>query len=315
MGDGFGNEILGGAETLIRSGIRSGNYVPNGAGWRIAADGSAQFANVTIVAGGLVFTYPDGSKLFLSAQGTAIFFHGANGNVPFLVSNYGADTATQRLRINADGTILWGSGGLNDLSIGRFVAGRLGFGQDNAVDFIASVAGNVGNPFLRSTVNGEANARYYQEFSGKQHYGPGGAATQDTVGPYRSGVAELASDPIKANVGGSAEVWQGLGPVAGWFNSGQGVNGSYRLVASPPNSVEMVGDLTPGTKADGTQIATLAGNYRPTNLRTIPVSVDVTGAAGSQSPHFTIDPFGIVRCWGCAAAGRVMVQAWFSKDL
>lgn len=45
---GFKNSILGGAETLIRSAIKSFNYVAGVAGWRIARDGTAEFANATI---------------------------------------------------------------------------------------------------------------------------------------------------------------------------------------------------------------------------------------------------------------------------
>lgn len=44
---GFSNPITGG-EDLIRSGIRSPNYVAGATGWRIAQDGSAEFNNVTV---------------------------------------------------------------------------------------------------------------------------------------------------------------------------------------------------------------------------------------------------------------------------
>lgn len=43
----FGNPIIG-EEELIRSAIRSQNYLPGVSGWRIAQDGSAEFSNVTI---------------------------------------------------------------------------------------------------------------------------------------------------------------------------------------------------------------------------------------------------------------------------
>lgn len=45
---GFSNAIVGGMETLIRSAIRSANYVANVAGWRIAKDGSAELNTATI---------------------------------------------------------------------------------------------------------------------------------------------------------------------------------------------------------------------------------------------------------------------------
>jgi hypothetical protein len=43
----FQNSILAG-EDLVRTGIRSPNYVPGDQGWRIARDGSAEFANALI---------------------------------------------------------------------------------------------------------------------------------------------------------------------------------------------------------------------------------------------------------------------------
>jgi hypothetical protein len=43
----FGNSILAGEE-LVRTGIRSPNFVAGVSGWRIARDGSAEFNNVTV---------------------------------------------------------------------------------------------------------------------------------------------------------------------------------------------------------------------------------------------------------------------------
>lgn len=48
MSDGFTNAIVGGAETLIRSAIRSFNYVAGIAGWRIAKNGTAELNDATI---------------------------------------------------------------------------------------------------------------------------------------------------------------------------------------------------------------------------------------------------------------------------
>lgn len=49
---GFSNAVVGGAEYLIRSAIKSANYILNVAGWRIAKDGSAEF-NSAVVRGSL----------------------------------------------------------------------------------------------------------------------------------------------------------------------------------------------------------------------------------------------------------------------
>lgn len=49
----FTNPIIAGNEDLIRSGIKSPNYVPGSRGWRIAADGSSEFDS-TVLRGDLI---------------------------------------------------------------------------------------------------------------------------------------------------------------------------------------------------------------------------------------------------------------------
>jgi hypothetical protein len=46
--DGFANQVLGGAGTLIRQFIKSANYVAGSLGWQISKDGNAEFNNVTV---------------------------------------------------------------------------------------------------------------------------------------------------------------------------------------------------------------------------------------------------------------------------
>lgn len=48
MGEGFANSVVGGAETLIRSAVKSFGYIANVAGWRIARDGTADLNAVTL---------------------------------------------------------------------------------------------------------------------------------------------------------------------------------------------------------------------------------------------------------------------------
>lgn len=148
-----------------------------------------------------------------------------------------------------------------DLTVSRFSAGRLALGVDNALDYFASAAGTT---VVRATVNGEGNARYFRELSGKEHWGPGGASPQDTVF-YRAGVATLAADAIKANNNGAAETWTGMTLLNGFNNRGAGfAPASYRAVPSPANGVELVGQVTAGG-GSGTVMATLAAGYHPTS--------------------------------------------------
>lgn len=82
-----------------------------------------------------------------------------------------------------------------------------------------------------------------------------------------------AADAVVAIVSGAAETWHSLTPGNSWANSGAGPDLQYRMVASPPNSVEVIGDLTPGTITNGTVIATLPSGYVPATTQTIPVVV------------------------------------------
>lgn len=68
MSDGFSNAVVGGAEFLIRSAIKSANYLAGIAGWRIAKDGTAELNNATVrgslsAGGGTVLLNSGGLKI------------------------------------------------------------------------------------------------------------------------------------------------------------------------------------------------------------------------------------------------------------
>lgn len=65
---GFANAVVGGAETLIRTAIKSFGYVANTVGWRIARDGTADLANATI-RGSLVVNGNNSSSITISNPG------------------------------------------------------------------------------------------------------------------------------------------------------------------------------------------------------------------------------------------------------
>lgn len=79
---GFTNAVVGGAETLIRSAIRSANYVAGLLGWRISKDGEAEFnditargtilannGNIVIDSNGIVVTSPAHQWIINSSSG------------------------------------------------------------------------------------------------------------------------------------------------------------------------------------------------------------------------------------------------------
>lgn len=66
---GFGNPIIGALGQLIRSAIRSVNYVAGLTGWQISRDGDAEFSNLT-ARGSLEAKDPDGSYVKITTDPT-----------------------------------------------------------------------------------------------------------------------------------------------------------------------------------------------------------------------------------------------------
>lgn len=77
----FTNPILGGT-ALVRSAIKSPNYIPGTAGWSINADGSAEFTNLKIDGSDVTevtITFTDGSQIHLYA-GSYMFTGGSTSD-------------------------------------------------------------------------------------------------------------------------------------------------------------------------------------------------------------------------------------------
>jgi len=66
---GFSNAVIGGAEILIRSAIRSVNYIAGVAGWRISRDGDVDLNGGTF-RGTVIVTNPSGSFVELAPGAT-----------------------------------------------------------------------------------------------------------------------------------------------------------------------------------------------------------------------------------------------------
>jgi hypothetical protein len=117
----------------------------------------------------------------------------------------------------------------------------------------------------------------------------------------------------------TAEVWHALPLSNSWANSGNGPAAQYRLLASPPNTVEVIFDLNPGTVTNGTTVATLPAGYHPASAQTI-ACVIPSGVPTTTwpSPRLSIGAAsGAIACQGMAgmtAAGRVAVHAFISLD-
>lgn len=92
----FRNSILAG-EQLVRSGIRSENYVTGVSGWRIARDGSAEFSDAVIRGELIVGTLPRIEIVpdYLGL-GPSIVFYPASGTDPTIISQIGTNALLTR---------------------------------------------------------------------------------------------------------------------------------------------------------------------------------------------------------------------------
>lgn len=75
-----------------------------------------------------------------------------------------------------------------------------------------------------------------------------------------------------------------------------------------------VANMTPGTKADGTTMATIPAGLRPKSSLNISAVANITVSAG-QTPHFFMQSGGSVSCWGFANATDTGVTAIYPLDV
>lgn len=332
MGDGFGNEILGGQETLIRSGIRSGNYVPNGAGWRIVADGSAEFNNATIR-----------GRLQLGGDGSAGHPGITMGATPpaGLVAYYAAGTPETvtapetivSVDLNSDGhgnisyeamVIDSGAVPLSSQVYGTIVAGtvrefqRIVLNPSDPTVTLTALYRNelfleadvVGVDVLAVGLTTDQFGRCVIDTGGLVAFGPGGAANTDTE-VYRAAPGVLAADAIKANKGGAAETWHQLPLSNGWT---QNYVNNYRLVPSPANSVQIRASffVPAGARGDATVISNLPAPYRPAVITDLAATCDAQILG--KSPHFSINTNGDVTCWGLSNSTLASISEVYALD-
>jgi hypothetical protein len=79
---------------------------------------------------------------------------------------------------------------------------------------------------------------------------------------------------------GLAGNWNAMTLLNGWTNVGTAeVTAQYRMVASPPNTLQIVGEIAAGTLTDGTAVTNLPGGFRPIHSTTFPVGCNPTARA------------------------------------
>lgn len=132
----------------------------------------------------------------------------------------------------------------------------------------------------------------------------------------------LASGPIFGKTPASpydnpvAETSHALALLAGWANTGAGyVNAKYRSVAAPPNTVEVIGNISGGVAAAGTVVANLPAGYRPLTIQRKPVAI-FGGAVNitTEVPCIDVQINGDLQLQACANATFIGFHFLVSLD-
>lgn len=131
----------------------------------------------------------------------------------------------------------------------------------------------------------------------------------DNVAVIRQGASWLV-----LGISGSPTVSSAAGSLALLVSWTASLNHVSRVALGNRAAGMIVAILTPGTKTDGTTVATLPSFARPKSSFDLP-AVSNAIPAGGQAPHFGITPGGSVTCWGFTTATYASVTAVFPLDV
>lgn len=333
----FTNAITGGGGALVRPRIKSPDYVTGVSGWTVNQDGTAEFQDATIrgslalggtspaareVIGGtvpaeLVTYYAAGSPETVTAPETVVALVSAaydgQGNYVYQVLVVDSSAPME----------------ISSLAIGKVISGvvteftrtvlnpNIGGGTqtdylDNAVFFES--AANTGLDVIVAGIVTDAVGRWMVDAGGSMFLGPGGPSNVDCVFA-RAGSQKFVTDALVFNTAAAgndpvAETWHALTLSNSWTGTLR-----YKKVPSPSPAVYVSGSLTPGTKTDGTTVATLPSGYRPASGTDLACVVNAQAGANAQTPHFNINATtGVLTCWGWGSATSGSLNAIFPLD-
>ena len=286
--DGHANPISVGAASLEN--VFGGQILLNGAKFQLSS-GISVF--ITMDPGGINILNSFGAVVIrLDTAKDAIFVYLDNGsavqgNLRTAICSVGGTDPIAGVTYSAGINNIDGTGNLrsimNDASLVlEKIGGVLAPPQLNLNDTVNSnsliatagaqafsVAGST--TIIRSKRNADVGQRWEIGEDGTMQWAFGGGAVFDSTF-FPSGIGTLASDPIQGNIGGVGETPHSMavrGYQNGWLDGGR-QPGRYRIIASPPSTVELYGSLTiPVGFAVGQVIINLPNAYHPTNPQTI----------------------------------------------
>jgi hypothetical protein len=181
-----------------------------------------------------------------------------------------AGEAALRMVVNGDGSIHWADGtNPTDVTLKRNASNSLNVNGAFGATVVEAQNTGAGTTTLGVGDSGLGFFALVVDPQGVIRLGPG-TATRDTI-LYRAAAAVLAADGIKANISGSAEVWNAVAFQNGFSNRGAGFPAfSYRKVPSPYGGVQLCGHIKSGaTVASGTVIGTVGASYHPATEQTV----------------------------------------------
>lgn len=295
-GEGFANPVVAGTALIIPA-INSPNYITGVQGWSINQDGTAEFSSGVFRGAVLIGGPPATGAVSIGLTGTAI---------PAVLRNFNADYTS------------WYEADLRWITATDFFFVALVHNTPLAVtETIAGIYTVVGGVQLQQLVESTGSTVNW------------GSATYNTV-PLAMGFRSVnttidagssiitaaplaAADPVAGLP--TAETWHAATLANGWTNAGGGnPNMQYRLVASPPNCVQLHGRIVPGTKANGTSIFALPVGYRPATQAILPVTADNT-VADPIAAHIVIQTGGSVTIGACSTVNTFLaIQCLFPLD-
>jgi hypothetical protein len=146
---------------------------------------------------------------------------------------------------------------------------------------------------------------------------PNGTITPATTALLEVQGAITTTGTLDAIVSGAAETWHALAPtLAGWSQAAGSTPLQYRLLASPPNTVEITGSVSGGALAAGTiALATLpAGYVPPTNPTPAMWCLSVGRNAINDPPNLVVTTGGVMQIRNAQGATGLQFSSQFSID-
>lgn len=317
---GFSNPIANAAGTLVRAVMKSVDFVAGVAGWQITRDGSAEFndgtfrgavtitAPVTISsAQGEIDLDPTTAKIKVIAKGNNseidIDPNNVNPQITFLSPDHTNNSFINAVSNNGNNTSDLGlNGGAYTPPDGTPRRTRLWFrdSQDAATLECFKAA-------TQKTKGGYAQVTSTAVFVGYRD-------DDATINDFLTFQNTRGNASISLPLGLFNENWQPLTLFNGWTNFGGGFTpASFRLNASPIQSLQIAGVLTKGNTADGTVIAILPPAYCPQTTHRVQIAVDILG--GTRTPTLDIQPNGNISILGCTATNHITFDNMISIDL